>query len=55
MIDEVPREVALDRDPKDEPYLNLACVSGAEYLVSRDADLLDLAAGSHKVGLALTQ
>jgi putative PIN family toxin of toxin-antitoxin system len=39
---EVPRTFTLPRDPKDEPYLNLAIAVGAEYLVSRDKDLLDL-------------
>jgi putative PIN family toxin of toxin-antitoxin system len=38
----VPHAVALPRDPKDEPYLNLAVVAGAKYLVTRDYDLLDL-------------
>jgi putative PIN family toxin of toxin-antitoxin system len=30
------------RDPKDEPYINLALAAGANYIVSRDSDLLDL-------------
>jgi uncharacterized protein len=30
------------RDPDDEPYLNLAIEVEADYLISRDADLLDL-------------
>jgi len=42
----VPRRLTLSRDPKDEPYLNLALLASANYLVSRDADLLDLAAGT---------
>lgn len=42
MFKEVPAVFALSRDPKDEKYLNLAAVSGARYLVSRDNDLLDL-------------
>jgi predicted nucleic acid-binding protein len=29
---------------KDEPYINLAIVAGASYLVSRDNDILDLSA-----------
>ena len=37
-----PQAVRLQRDPKDEPYLNLAIAAGAKYLVSRDNDLLDL-------------
>jgi len=39
---EVPRADGYCRDPKDEPYLALAVASGARYLVSFDADLLDL-------------
>jgi len=42
LLSEVPRVMALDRDPKDEPYLNLALAAQAQYLVSRDLDLLDL-------------
>lgn len=33
------------RDPKDEPYINLAVQSQADYIVSRDKDLLDLMTG----------
>jgi uncharacterized protein len=42
MLNEVARVVTLQRDPKDEPYLNLAVAAKANYLVSRDLDLLDL-------------
>jgi len=42
VILEVPKVFTLERDPKDEPYLNLAIAVGAQYLVSRDLDLLDL-------------
>lgn len=38
-----PRHVAYPRDPDDEPLLNLAIQVRADYLVSRDRDLLDLA------------
>ena len=38
----VPEEYKYDRDPNDEKYLNLAIVSNASYLVSKDGDLLDL-------------
>ncbi len=38
----VPKLVTLERDPKDERYLNLAVAVRAEYLVTRDFDLLDL-------------
>jgi putative PIN family toxin of toxin-antitoxin system len=42
----VPAVCTLARDPKDEKYLNLAVAAGAAYLVSRDADLLDLMTGT---------
>jgi len=42
MLVDVPRIVSLERDPKDEPFLNLAITSGAAYLVTRDKDMLDL-------------
>jgi putative PIN family toxin of toxin-antitoxin system len=42
MIQEVPRVFEYSRDPKDEPYLNLAIAGKADYLVSRDTDILDL-------------
>ena len=35
--------VLFPRDPDDEPYLNLAAHAPAEYLVTRDRDMLDLA------------
>lgn len=38
----VPDAYSLPRDPKDERYLNVAIASNAEFLVSRDLDLLDL-------------
>lgn len=38
----VPEEFRFERDPKDEPYINLAIVARAKYLVSYDKDLLDL-------------
>jgi putative PIN family toxin of toxin-antitoxin system len=41
-LTEVPRVFVLARDPKDEPYLNLAIASEADYLVTWDRDLLDL-------------
>ena len=42
-LSEVPRVFQLDRDPKDEPYINLAIAARAEFLVRRDKDILDLA------------
>jgi putative PIN family toxin of toxin-antitoxin system len=41
-IDDVPATCSLPRDPDDEPYLNLALAVDADYLVTRDNDLLDL-------------
>ena len=38
----IPQAFFFPRDPKDEPYINLAIASKVEYLVSRDKDLLDL-------------
>ena len=41
-IDPVPAAFTLARDPDDEPYLNLAIAAAADYLVTRDNDMLDL-------------
>ena len=38
----VPKQFELPRDPDDEPYLNLAIYAGAQFLITRDRDLLDL-------------
>jgi putative PIN family toxin of toxin-antitoxin system len=35
-IAEVPRAFEYPRDPKDEPYINLAIAAQADYLTSRD-------------------
>ena len=42
LIANVPEECHYERDPDDELYINLAIVTNAAYLVSRDKDLLDL-------------
>ncbi len=42
LVESVPRRFAFSRDVDDEPYLNLAIEVQADYLVSRDNDLLDL-------------
>ncbi len=42
LLADVPKAETLERDPKDEPYLNLALAARARYLVSCDRDLLDL-------------
>lgn len=41
----VPKHFNYSRDPKDEKYVNLAVEVEADYLVSRDKDLLDLMTG----------
>lgn len=40
-VDQAGTAINLARDPKDEPYLNLAADCRADYLVSRDRDLLE--------------
>ena len=50
---EVPRVFQFDRDPKDEPYINLAIAAGASHLVSRDTDILDLANPNDPDGVRL--
>lgn len=42
LLRDVPSRFELPRDPNDEPYLNAAIESGAQFLVTRDRDLLDL-------------
>jgi uncharacterized protein len=42
LIRQVPKTFSYSRDPDDEPYINLAANARADYLVSRDKDLLDL-------------
>ena len=42
LITQVPARFVYPRDPKDEPYINLAVEMRADYLISRDHDLLDL-------------
>jgi len=49
IIKNIPEEFKYQRDPKDEMYINLAIVANAEYLVSRDQDLLDLVTTSTDV------
>ena len=41
----VPNKFTYRRDVDDEPYINLAVETDADYLVSRDKDLLDLMTG----------
>jgi uncharacterized protein len=42
LIRQVPKRFVYQRDPKDEPYINLGVATKADYLVTRDNDLLDL-------------
>ncbi len=44
-IRSVPKKFTLSRDRDDEPYINLAIESKADYIVTRDNDLLDLMTG----------
>jgi putative PIN family toxin of toxin-antitoxin system len=46
-VADVPRTFVLPRDPDDEPYVDLALSADAEYLVTRDKDLLDLMQDDH--------
>jgi uncharacterized protein len=45
LIRSVPESFKFQRDPKDEIIINLAVICEAEYIVSRDKDLLDLMTG----------
>ena len=44
-VKNVPSVFTYPRDPKDEKYINLAVEAEADYIVSRDNDLLDLMTG----------
>jgi predicted nucleic acid-binding protein len=45
ILKSVPSVFSYSRDPKDEKYVNLAVEAEAEYIVSRDNDLMDLMTG----------
>jgi putative PIN family toxin of toxin-antitoxin system len=45
ILENVPLRFSFARDPKDEKYINLAVAAEADYIVSRDKDLLDLMSG----------
>lgn len=47
---QVGQHFSYPRDPDDEPYLNLAIEAKADYLVSRDNDLLDLMKWEQEAG-----
>jgi putative PIN family toxin of toxin-antitoxin system len=42
LVEDVPRAYQYERDPDDEPFLNLAIAAQAPFIVSRDNDFLDL-------------
>ena len=50
---EVPTAFHYPRDPDDEHILNLAIATGANYIVTRDNDLLDLMKEGNADGVAL--
>ena len=41
-VRDVAHKFDFQRDPKDAPYINLAAAVGADFIISRDHDLLDL-------------
>lgn len=45
IVDDIPQHFSYARDPRDEKYINLAVEVEADYIVSRDRDLLDLMTG----------
>jgi putative PIN family toxin of toxin-antitoxin system len=45
VLDDVQQHFIYSRDPKDEKYINLAVEADADYVISRDYDLLDLMTG----------
>ncbi len=50
IVPEVPSHFHYERDPDDEPYINVAIEAQAEYPVSWDNDLLDLGDESKPAG-----
>lgn len=54
-VKSVKQHFEYPRDPKDEPYINLAASSNAHYIVSRDKDLLDLMTSYDKVSKEFRQ
>lgn len=45
LVRSVPKKFSYTRDEDDEPYINLAVAAGADFIISRDKDLLDLMTG----------
>jgi len=52
-VADVPRVITYPRDPKDEPYLDLAAHAKAAFLVSFDNDLIDLMAEGNADGVRI--
>ena len=42
LVRPVPKKFSYTRDEDDEPYINLAVEAGADFIITRDKDLLDL-------------
>lgn len=45
LVRPVPKKFTYPRDEDDEPYINLAVAADADFIISRDRDLLDLMTG----------
>jgi putative PIN family toxin of toxin-antitoxin system len=45
LVRRIPKKFSFPRDEDDEPYINLAVAAGADFIISRDRDLLDLMIG----------
>jgi putative PIN family toxin of toxin-antitoxin system len=55
LLRRVPHVLDYSRDPKDEPYIDLAAAAKADYLVSRDKDLLSLMTARTAIGKQFRQ
>jgi putative PIN family toxin of toxin-antitoxin system len=53
LVDPVPSIFVYSRDPDDAHYVDLALMTGANLVVSRDRDLLDLMSDANPDGKAL--
>jgi putative PIN family toxin of toxin-antitoxin system len=45
LFDPISPQFLFDRDPKDQMFIDLAIETGADFLVTRDKDMLDLMTG----------
>ena len=54
-MNDAVNEYKLERDPKDEKYINLAIITRAEYIVTFDKDLLDLMKEDNQNGRSFRQ